>query len=367
MIRIRVEEITRMPRLARSFLPSTAVLEMTYRCTHECLFCSCPWEAGNGHFPRYEELTTGQWKALISRLCDMGIKNIAFTGGEALLREDIFEIIDHALLCRTEYVKPYRGGFRSYFASPKIFLLSNGDMVDESVLHYCRDRKIQLSMSLPGLETFEYHTGINKSEHILSQLRLARSLGVRTVAAVTVTGKNLYELEHTVTAALDAGAKQILLNRFLPGGRGLYFEGELTLGHDEISSMLYKVENILAEHRRYGSVGTEIPRCLIDISRFERLTVGTRCAAAKRFFVIGPSGFVRVCNHSQVRLNNVNEIEDLKHNEYWKAFASGKYLPDQCLSCPESFHCDGGCREAAHIAGGSISSPDVVFREGAFA
>ena len=33
-------------RLAPSFLPATAVLEMTYRCNHACLFCSCPWYAG---------------------------------------------------------------------------------------------------------------------------------------------------------------------------------------------------------------------------------------------------------------------------------------------------------------------------------
>ena len=32
-------------RLAPSFLPATAVLEMTYRCSHACLFCSCPWFA----------------------------------------------------------------------------------------------------------------------------------------------------------------------------------------------------------------------------------------------------------------------------------------------------------------------------------
>lgn len=26
-------------------LPPVAALELTYRCNHQCLFCSCPWEA----------------------------------------------------------------------------------------------------------------------------------------------------------------------------------------------------------------------------------------------------------------------------------------------------------------------------------
>ena len=32
-------------RVGTGLLPSTAVLELTYRCNHECIFCSCPWYA----------------------------------------------------------------------------------------------------------------------------------------------------------------------------------------------------------------------------------------------------------------------------------------------------------------------------------
>ncbi len=55
---------------------------------------------------------------------------------------------------------------------------------------------------------------------------------------------------------------------------------------------------------RTGSVGTELPLCLIDKDRYTHLNVGTRCSAAKGFFVIDPSGYARVCNHSPVRLNH---------------------------------------------------------------
>jgi len=49
-------------RLAPSFLPNAAVLEMTYQCNHQCLFCSCPWFAADGSFDTKEELSTDAWK-----------------------------------------------------------------------------------------------------------------------------------------------------------------------------------------------------------------------------------------------------------------------------------------------------------------
>ena len=83
-------------RLAPSFLPATAVLEMTYRCNHACLFCSCPWYAEDGDFDTRPELTADEWKSTIAKLCSMGCTDLAFTGGEPLLKEGIEDIIEFA-------------------------------------------------------------------------------------------------------------------------------------------------------------------------------------------------------------------------------------------------------------------------------
>jgi radical SAM protein with 4Fe4S-binding SPASM domain len=81
------------------------------------------------------------------------------------------------------------------------------------------------------------------------------------------------------------------------------------------------------------------------------------------FFVVGPEGNIRVCNHSPIRLEHISEIEKVKDNPYWKKFVFKEYLPGVCGACPEMFNCDGGCREAAHIVGGEIDSVDPVLRE----
>jgi hypothetical protein len=155
----------------------------------------------------------------------MGISNIAFTGGEPLVRNDLSEIVEHAALCTTEH-------------------------------------------------------------------------------------------------------------RFLPGGRGLRFARELSLSEPDISRMLDTAENTLKIARRFGSTGTEIPRCIFDITRFKSLQISTRCSAAIHFFVIGPSGYMRVCNHSPVNLNHIDDINNLKLNDYWIRFVRKMYLPASATTAP---------------------------------
>lgn len=348
-------------RLAPSFLPATAVLELTYRCNHRCLFCSCPWEAEDGAFDRRAELSTAEWKTVISTLTGMGAANLSFSGGEPLMREDCFELIEHALGCTVEHIETRDGALQSHFGPPKVYLLSNGRAVDERVLAFCQEHDVQLSMSLPGLEALHAHTGYDSADHVLAQFSAAKKRGMRTVVNVTVTKQNLPELRETISAAFLAGASQLLLNRFLPGGRGLKYREELMLSAAEIAEMLNIAEDVLLEARAFGSVGAEIPRCLIPPREFKQLTIGTRCAAALSFYVIDPSGYARACNHSPVRLEHYTEIEKLKDNAYWRAFTQKQYLPEACYGCAQFTACDGGCREAAHIVGGDLRAHDPVF------
>lgn len=352
--------VFRLRRTAISFIPTTAVLELTYLCNHSCLFCSCPWEDKKEPFTIKNELTTEQWQLAISKLCTMGVTNIAFTGGEPTLRADLPQIIKHAASCSAEYIETVDGSLQSRRFPPKLYLLSNGRNVDHDLLDLCREHTVQLSMSLPGLSTFEAHTGYNGADGVLKSFEQAKKMGIKTVANITVTKKNLYELQETMAAALLAGADQVLLNRFLPGGRGLQYGKELSLTAEQLTEMLDIAEETLQAANRYGSLGTEVPRCLIDPSRYTNLQVSTRCAAAISFFVVGPSGHIRVCNHSPVELDHIDNIKNLKRNPYWNIFTQKKYLPESCASCTDRLECDGGCREAAHIMGGTVDSPDVL-------
>ncbi|MFH1709120.1 MAG: radical SAM protein [Planctomycetota bacterium] len=346
--------------IAPSFLPATAVLEMTYRCNHACIFCSCPWEAENNGFDRRPEMDATAWKNLITRFCGMGVCNLAFTGGEPLLKEGLEEIITHAAACTVEHIETENGRLRSRMAPPKLYLLSNGKAMHAGILDLCRTHGINLSLSLPGLKTFSEHTAGGDPQNVLAWFKRASQAGVTTTAGVTVTRRNIHELYETLSEALLAGADTLLLNRFLPGGRGLKHAADLMLNREQITLMLDTAEEVLRTANRKGSVGTELPKCFVDPSKYTHIKVGTRCSAALDFFVIDPSGWTRVCNHSPVRLVHVDELDTLKQHPYWRKFTMKDYLPKQCNACTHMAACDGGCREAAHITGGAVDAPDPL-------
>jgi len=70
--------------------PDMIQLMLTSRCNIRCKICDV-WKQ---QFT--EELTTEEVKSLVDQAIEMGIKMIYFTGGEALLRKDIFELINYA-------------------------------------------------------------------------------------------------------------------------------------------------------------------------------------------------------------------------------------------------------------------------------
>ncbi len=140
-----------------------------------------------------------------------------------------------------------------------------------------------------------------------------------------------------------------MLNRFLPGGRGLS-NTEYLLSLEETNKMLDVAETVLAKANRYGHVGTELPLCAIHTSEhYKHLQISSLCAAAKGFFIIDPSGYIKVCNHSPEKICHYTDIKSLDKYEHWNRFTQRDYLPDMCKNCDKTDICDGGCRESAHV------------------
>ena len=79
-----------MPFSARPSAPYRMDLAVTYRCNNDCAHC---YNARERNFP---ELTTEQWFKIIDQLWALGVPHIIFTGGEATLRKDLPELIQHA-------------------------------------------------------------------------------------------------------------------------------------------------------------------------------------------------------------------------------------------------------------------------------
>ncbi len=322
--------------------PRNVVLELTYRCNHACKFCSCPWYAQHSKYKKGDELSLDNWISVIDKLYSLGVHRFSISGGECLLSENLPHIL--------RYIHKKSGELN---LPQNIVLISNGLAMSESFLLLFKQTGVQLSMSLPGFDTFEYHTGVDNRDGVLHWFRKASEFGLTTTLNVTVTNKNIHELYETIAEGILNGASSVLLNRFLPGGRGLTYEKDLLLSSDQLNEMLDIAEEVLSTCNRQGFVGTEFPKCIIrNPAKYQHINIGTYCAAAKDFFVIGPSGEIRVCNHSPRIVGNIMAEQYITDLSYWNVFAESKYRPQVCNPCKYLPICDCGCREVSNIKTG---------------
>ena len=330
-------------------LPKSVALELTYNCNHRCKFCSCPWYAPNSTYKKGKELTVTEWEMAIDKLYNKGVESFSISGGEVLLKDGFEEILKHI---REE-------GNQRGLNNP-IVLISNGLVMQECYMSVFKELNVHLSLSLPGYETFCYHTGVDNAKGVLHWFEVAKNYEIKATLNVTVTRKNYDELFETISLGLIHGAHDVLLNRFLPGGRGLAYRDELCLTREQVNGMLDTAEEVLTYANRYGNVGTEIPICTInDVGKYNRIHVGYQCAAAKGFFVVDPSGKIRTCNHSPRVVGHIFETPMITDADYWNMFATSDYMPESCAGCCLSKMCDCGCREVANILYGSPKAKDI--------
>lgn len=73
--------------------PALGTLMVTYRCNFHCTMCDMPLKAATHQQQGEQEFSTKRFKEIIREFAALGIPGIGFTGGEPLLREDIFELM----------------------------------------------------------------------------------------------------------------------------------------------------------------------------------------------------------------------------------------------------------------------------------
>lgn len=121
--------------------PNLAILNLTYRCNLNCKTCRLPTNKNKNE----KELSLDEIKKLINELDEMNIKDIRIVDSEALLRQDIPEIIKH--------IKNH---------GMEIHLVTNGTLINHKIAHCFVDSKVdRISISLDGPDekTHDYIRG----------------------------------------------------------------------------------------------------------------------------------------------------------------------------------------------------------------
>lgn len=178
--------------------------EVTLRCNARCLHCYS--ESGPGvHHPL--ELTTEEAFRVIDQLAEAGLLSLGFSGGEPLLRRDIFQLIERAV-----------------HGDLAVSIGTNGALIDDQLVRRLKNSGVRsMTVSLDGV-TAEMHEHFRQLPGLfrrtLRAIELLVKHGLRVVISFTPTRLNHHHGPDVVRLAYELGAAAVNMSEYVPAGRG---------------------------------------------------------------------------------------------------------------------------------------------------
>jgi radical SAM protein with 4Fe4S-binding SPASM domain len=340
---------------------------LTDRCNLSCTHC---YNQSGPKSPTDGEFTTAEALKVIDDLAQMGVPLILFTGGEPLMRADIWELAHHA---------------RNY--GLKMALSTNGTLITADIVRRIKESGIEYAgISLDGARA-ETHDRFRNSpgafEQTLAAFAACKEAGVRCGVRVTLTTENCHELEALVDLAKGLGASRFCLYWLVPTGRGIGSYDRLQLDKNEVTealSLLYRKAketdgssmefltvdapqdciHLLASMEEDGSEDLADARELL-----ESLKGG--CSAGTRVANIDAHGNVYPCQFARSLEFLAGNVRDQPFSEIWSDTANPVLsrfrqkearFGGRCEACNYRVLCGGGCRVRAHAVKGDLLGED---------
>jgi radical SAM protein with 4Fe4S-binding SPASM domain len=179
---------------------------IAWNCTRQCnLNCiHCYASADNKKSPN--ELTTAEGEALVRDLADFGVPVILFSGGEPLMRKDLFQLIRLAKSL----------GIRTA-------LSTNGTVITDDIAKQIQDIGFsEVGISLDGIgETNDHFRGKKGAfDAALTGIRKCKALDLRVSLRLTITQHNFEDIPAIMKLVEDEGIERVCFYHLSYSGRG---------------------------------------------------------------------------------------------------------------------------------------------------
>ena len=332
--------------------PAHPVWEMTTACNLRCIHCHA-----SGGKPAADELTTQEGKRLFDQLAGVSeFRMVAFTGGEPLVRSDLFELLAYSQAL----------GFTNTLAT-------NATLVDDEVARDLRRYGVAIgAVSLDGFDAATHDYVRNQPGAFEAARRGIRALqraGIPLHINITAMEYNVEQLEPLMALVDELRTAILIMYQLVPVGRGRGIEeAALDLGANErlirfmaqAQSSIRAIMEPVAGPQYWSFL---LQRAGIKRGPLLRLaeTVFHGCAAGRGFVYIKPNGEVWPCPFIEVSCGNVRQtpfpiiwatapiFEDLRKRE--------ERLQGRCGKCPYRRLC-GGCRGRTLATTGQVLAED---------
>ena len=332
--------------------PGHPAWEVTSACNLRCIHC----HASSGN-PNPDDLSTDEGKRLIDGLAEVdGVRTLVYTGGEPLVRPDIFELLKHSKDV----------GFANIIAT-------NGTLIDEEMAFKLKEHgvvcnAISLDAANPGI-----HNYIRNSPDVfdlaLRGIEATKKAGILLKINATAMEINMPCLPELIDFADKQDASIMLMYQLVAVGRGEKIE-KATLKKSAnqalselISSKQKNVKTIVepVAGPQYWPYILEKKGMTNGISLKLAEKVFHGCAAGRGFVYIKSNGEVWPCPFVEVTAGNVRETEFKKIYEQSEVFINlrnrEKTLKGDCGDCRYRTIC-GGCRGRAWAYTGDYLAED---------
>ncbi|HOK58372.1 MAG TPA: radical SAM protein [Methanothrix sp.] len=309
--------------------------ESTGACNLSCSYCRAAAEPE----PSADELSTDEVKRLIGEIAPLGAMLI-ISGGEPLLRQDLFEVARYAA-----------------DSGVRVSLASNGTLITPEIVERILISGIsRVSISLDGASagTNDITRGRGSFDLALRGMR-ALSGRVEFQINMTVTPGNIDELDPLLDLAEREGAAAVHIFFMVPTGRGRDVE---SISPEMQRSLL---ERIASEERSIEIRPTCAPqygRVLMEMGKPHARTAGG-CIAGIRFVFISRTGEIFPCGYFPV---SAGSIRERSFSEIWSSSSllndlRERKLKGRCGGCGYVRTC-GGCRARAYALTGDYLGED---------
>jgi heme b synthase len=330
--------------------------ETTRNCNLNCIHCRAAATRG----PYSGELETAAALRLLDQIAQVGNPIVILTGGEPLLRPDIFEIAAHGTA----------KGLRMVMA-PNGTLITDtlaGKMIAAGI------KRISISLDGATRESHDRFRGVAGAfDGALQGIATAKKAGIEFQINTTITRANLPEIPRIQELAVQLGAVAHHIFLLVPTGRGKYildqeitaeeYEKTLNWFYDQRDKTPLQLKATCAPHyyrilrqraRRDGQSVTYQSHGL------DALTRG--CLGGIGFCFISHRGIVQPCGFLNVDCGDVTRTSfaDIWQNsEVFRSLRQYDRLKGKCGLCEYKKFC-GGCRARAYEATGDILAEEPL-------
>jgi radical SAM protein with 4Fe4S-binding SPASM domain len=324
---------------------------ITDKCNLRCLHCY--QECAPMPDPTFSTLekTFRQYLDLLEKIRDTGRwrprGHINITGGEPLLRDDLFKLLD--LISETDQ-------------GVSVGILTNGTLVDDKLaikIRVAGVKFVQVSIE-GGRKTHDSIRGLGNFNLVVKGIERMNDAGISTYVSFTAHGDNFREFGGVAETCRKLGVDCLWADRLIPCGRAK------ELANNALTpSQTREFFQIMKRTRSNLTGGWGRNKIELRMKRSLQFLIGGgmpyRCSAGDRLMTVMPDGTVYPCRRMPISVGNlsVRSLSEIYFdNEFMQALRDPAGVPDGCGNCLHARACQGGSRCLANAVNGSPFTRD---------